>query len=69
MDRFDEANRRRVGKIARHCDQDCTELRNFAHAVAPRDPGAWATRRYAVPSHSTLRRRRVAHPTESRDII
>jgi hypothetical protein len=46
-----------------------TELRNFAHAVLPRGPAAWATRQHAEPSHSTLRRRRVAHPTKSRDMM
>jgi hypothetical protein len=24
--------------------------RNFAHAMTPQDPDAWATRRYAVPN-------------------
>jgi hypothetical protein len=52
-----------VDKIAWHCDQDCAASRNFAHAVSPRRPGAWATRRHAVPYNSTLRRWRVAHPT------
>jgi hypothetical protein len=59
----------RVGKIARHCNHDRAALRNFAHAVAPRGPAAWATRRYAVPQNSALRRWRVAHPTGSPDMI
>ena len=35
-----------MGNIAVHCDHDCEESRNFAHAVAP---DAWATRRHALP--------------------
>jgi hypothetical protein len=31
-----------VGKIAWHCNHDCAELRNFAHAFAPRDTDAAA---------------------------
>jgi len=58
-----------VGKIARHCNHDRAEPRNFAHAAAPRGPAAWATRRYAVPHYSPLRRGRVAHPTRSPDMI
>jgi hypothetical protein len=27
----------------------CAALRNFAHAMTPQDPDAWATRRYDVP--------------------
>src|SRR5229473_4345962 len=53
----------RVGKIARHCNHDRAEPRNFAHATAPRGPAAWATRRHALPRYSTLRCWRVAHPT------
>jgi len=44
----------RVGKIARHCNHDRAEPRNFAHAAAPRGPAAWATRRYAVSRNLTL---------------
>src|SRR5260370_35098756 len=63
--RAPQTDERRVGKIAWHCDQDYAESRNFAHAIAPRIQGAWATRRYAVPRNSTSRRWRVAHPTRS----
>src|SRR5258706_1497887 len=42
--------RRKVGKIASHRVYSYARpARNFAHAVAPRDLTAWATRRYAVP--------------------
>jgi hypothetical protein len=50
-----------VGKIARHCDQDATAPRNFAHVLAPK--AAWATRQYALQCCSTLPR--VAHPTKN----
>jgi hypothetical protein len=69
VDRFHETNRRRVGKIARHCDHDRTEGAQFCPRGCAERPRAWATRRHAVPCHSTLRRRRVAHPTKSRDMI
>src|SRR5258708_10840627 len=56
---------RRVGKIARHRDDDCAEPRSFAHAPQPRGLSGWATRRYAA-RHPTPPRGRVAHPTRPR---
>jgi len=48
MDRLNETDECRVAKLPGNAGMICAEPRNFAHAIAPRAPDAWATRRYAV---------------------